>query len=123
MTMQINKEAYQCNSSSTQAIGTRILEPSWTQRLVPVDHPLYFYLRATEDYGTDGRAVVRGNGEMLMRGSYSYLGLNRHPQINRAAHDAIDKCGTGGGGARLLSGTLDLHQKLEARLAEFKHTE
>jgi hypothetical protein len=93
-------------SSPRDSKGTRTLQPFWTQKLVPVDDPLYFYLRATEDYRADGRVVVSGHGEMLMLGSYSYLGLNRHPKINKATHDAIEKYGTGGGGARLLSGPL-----------------
>lgn len=58
-----------------------------------------------------------------MLGSYSYLGLINHPEIKKAAKEAIDKYGTGAGGVRLLTGTLDLHKKLERKIAEFKNAE
>jgi 8-amino-7-oxononanoate synthase len=60
---------------------------------------------------------------MLMLGGYSYLGLNAHPAINEAARLAIDTYGTGTHGVRLLSGTLQLHRQLEAKVAAFKNTE
>lgn len=97
------------------------------QTFWPIDEgrekDLYFYLQAIEEYLPDNRVRVAGHGEMLMLGSYSYLGLNGHPAINRAAHKAIDKYGTGTHGVRLLSGTLALHRQLEARIATFVQTE
>lgn len=84
---------------------------------------LYFYLEAIEEYRANCRVAVAGHGEMLMLGGYSYLGLNGHPKINRAAQDAIEKYGTGTHGVRLLAGTLDLHRHLESRIAAFKQTE
>lgn len=84
---------------------------------------LYFYEMATESYLPDEHLVVSGHGPMLMLGSYSYLGLNGHPRISQAALDAIERYGTGTIGVRLLAGTLDLHKRLEARIASFKETE
>ena len=46
---------------------------------------LYFYLEATQDILPNGRVNVENHGEMIMLGSYSYLGLIGHPQINAAA--------------------------------------
>jgi len=70
-----------------------------------------------------GRACVQGRGEMIMLGSYSYLGLQGHPRIDEAACKAIEKYGTGCHGSRLVSGTLPLHLELESELAAFKRTE
>jgi glycine C-acetyltransferase len=85
------------------------------------EHDYYFYNQASEEVA--GGARVRMNGrEMLMFASYSYLGLLGHPKINAAAKAAIDKFGTGTHGVRLLAGTLDLHNQLEATIAAFKHT-
>lgn len=97
---------------------TRNLKTLW-----PIDDPNYFYLQAIEEYGAGCHVKVNGRGEMLMMGSYSYLGLNGHPRINQSAQAAIDRYGTGTHGVRLLSGTLEVHRQLEARIASFKQVE
>ncbi|MCB9009849.1 MAG: aminotransferase class I/II-fold pyridoxal phosphate-dependent enzyme [Ardenticatenaceae bacterium] len=84
---------------------------------------LYFYLEATQDILPNGRVNVENHGEMIMLGSYSYLGLIGHPQINAAAKAAVDHYGTGTHGVRLLAGSLKLHNELEARIAAFKQTD
>lgn len=84
---------------------------------------LYFYLEATRDVLPNGRVNVENHGEMIMLGSYSYLGLIGHPKINEAAKAAIDKYGTGTHGVRLLAGSLVLHNELEERIARFKKTD
>jgi 8-amino-7-oxononanoate synthase len=84
---------------------------------------LYFYLEKIEAYLPHNRVRVSGYGEMLLFGGYSYLGLNQHPRISSAAADAIAHYGTGCHGTRMLAGTLDLHHRLERRLATFLGTE
>lgn len=84
---------------------------------------LYFYLEQIEAYLPGNRVMVKGYGEMLLLGGYSYLGLNGHADINAAAIRAIEHYGTGTHGVRLLAGTLDLHKALEAKVASFKGTE
>jgi len=77
---------------------------------------IYPYFREIE---SDQDTVVRINGkDVLMFGSNSYLGLTNHPKIKEAAKKAVDKYGTGCAGSRFLNGTLDIHIKLENRLAE-----
>jgi glycine C-acetyltransferase len=77
----------------------------------------YFYLQ-TITSPTNHRVQAVGR-EMIMMASYSYLGLIGHPRIDEAAKQAIDDYGTGAGGVRLLTGTTDLHERLETRVAEF----
>lgn len=77
----------------------------------------YFYLQ--EISGPTNRTVQCGGREMVMLASYSYLGLIGHPRIDAAACQAVARYGTGAGGVRLLTGNLDLHGQLEARLARF----
>ncbi|MFW6067960.1 MAG: aminotransferase class I/II-fold pyridoxal phosphate-dependent enzyme [Chloroflexota bacterium] len=84
---------------------------------------LYFYLEETEEILPHGRVRVAGHGEMIMLGSYSYLGLIGHPAIDRAAKEAVDQYGTGTHGVRLLAGTLKIHNELEERLAQFKRAD
>jgi 8-amino-7-oxononanoate synthase len=59
---------------------------------------------------------------MLMLSSYDYLGLVGDERVDAAAIEAIRKYGTGTGGVRMLTGTLDLHHEMEHELATFKGT-
>lgn len=52
--------------------------------------------------------------------SNNYLALADHPDIKQAAKEAIDACGTGSTGSRLITGTTPLHDQLERQLAAFK---
>ena len=61
---------------------------------------------------------VRIGGQWkIMLGSNNYLGLTQHPDVLAACERALRKYGSGSTGSRLLNGTLDLHEELEARLA------
>jgi len=63
----------------------------------------------------DGRPVVSF-------ASNDYLGLTHHPHVVAAAHDALDRWGTGAGAARLIVGSRPVHTDLERALAAWKHT-
>jgi len=78
----------------------------------------YFYLQPTT--GVVNHTVqMAGGGEMVMLASYSYLGLIGHPRIDAAAIAAVERYGSGAGGVRLLTGTSELHEQLEERIASF----
>ena len=70
-----------------------------------------------------GPVVELDGHRMLMLSSYDYLGLIGDPRIDEAAIAAVRKYGTATGGARLLTGTLELHHEMENALADFKGTE
>ena len=59
----------------------------------------------------------------IMLGSNNYLGLTSHPEVKKAAIEAIEKYGSGCSGSRFLNGTLDIHTKLENELADFLNKE
>ncbi|MFI1945886.1 aminotransferase class I/II-fold pyridoxal phosphate-dependent enzyme [Streptomyces virginiae] len=61
--------------------------------------------------------VIDGR-ELLSFSSYNYLGMATHPQVNEAAHEAIERCGTSVSASRLLSGSRPLHLELESELAD-----
>jgi 8-amino-7-oxononanoate synthase len=82
---------------------------------------LYPYFRAIEE--NEGPVVRIEGRRIIMAGSNNYLGLTAHPKVKEAAIHAIEKYGTGCSGSRYLTGTLDLHNELEARLAAFMGTE
>jgi glycine C-acetyltransferase len=68
------------------------------------------------------RCVIDGR-EVITLSSNNYLGLNTHPKLKQAALDATERFGAGSGAVRTIAGTMSIHEQLEARLAEFKHTE
>ena len=59
----------------------------------------------------------------ILLASNNYLGLSTDPRLIEAAQTALAKYGTSSGGSRLVSGSSDLHAKLERKIAEFKSTE
>ncbi|MBR2978833.1 MAG: pyridoxal phosphate-dependent aminotransferase family protein [Myxococcaceae bacterium] len=76
---------------------------------------LYPYFRTLD--GSEGPTVSVDGQRKIMMGSNNYLGLTHHPEVLRAAHEAIDRYGTSCTGSRLLNGNLDLHETLEGELA------
>jgi len=67
-------------------------------------------------------AVVDGK-RVLNLSSNNYLGLTTHPRLERAMIEATEEWGAGSGAVRTIAGTMTIHEELERRLAEFKHTE
>ncbi|HTO86525.1 MAG TPA: pyridoxal phosphate-dependent aminotransferase family protein [Thermoanaerobaculia bacterium] len=78
---------------------------------------VYSFFRVVES--AQDPEVLMGGRRLLMLGSNNYLGLTNDPRVKEAAIEAIRKYGSGCAGSRFLNGTLDLHVKLEERLAEF----
>ncbi|MFP3916757.1 glycine C-acetyltransferase [Lysinibacillus telephonicus] len=85
------------------------------------DQGLYNEIDAVE--GANG-PIIQVNGKQLINlSSNNYLGLATNGELKQVAKEAIDKYGVGSGAVRTINGTLDLHVKLEEKLAEFKGTE
>jgi glycine C-acetyltransferase len=61
--------------------------------------------------------------EVINLSSNNYLGLATHPKLITAAVQATEWYGVGSGAVRTIAGTMTLHEELERRLADFKHTE
>jgi glycine C-acetyltransferase len=53
----------------------------------------------------------------------NYLGLSSHPEVIKAAKDALDSHGYGMSSVRFICGTQDIHKELERKIAEFYGTE
>lgn len=53
----------------------------------------------------------------------NYLGLSDHPELKKAAKDALDSHGFGMSSVRFICGTQDLHKTLEQKIAHFFGTE
>src|ERR1700682_1153208 len=74
------------------------------------------------DTAQDTDVVVDGK-RVLNRSSNNYLGLTTHPRLKTAMIEATEKWGAGSGAVRTIAGTMTVHEDLERRLADFKHTE
>lgn len=68
------------------------------------------------------RVVLEGRDTLLLC-SNNYLGLAEHPALTEAAIRATERFGTSSGASRLVSGTMELHELLEADVARFKQSE
>ena len=71
----------------------------------------------------DAVRVKRNDSEYIMMASNNYLGLTHDARVQQAAMQAIQRYGTGSGGARLTSGSFPLFKELEIAIANFKGTE
>ena len=71
--------------------------------------------------GPQGPRVVLDGRPVLLLCSGNALGLADHPKVRQAAADAAMRWGVGAGAARVSSGTMTLHRRLEERLATFTH--
>ena len=61
--------------------------------------------------------------ECIMLASNNYLDLANHPELKKAAKEAVDKYGAGAGSDWSIAGTMDIHEELWDKIAEFKETE
>ena len=78
---------------------------------------LYPYFKPISE-SEDTVVTIEGKPRIMM-GSNNYLGLTHHPKVLEASRRALERYGSGCTGSRFLNGTLDLHEQLEARLADF----
>lgn len=80
--------------------------------------------RRTTAWPDAGGAVRLRDGSTLLNfSSNDYLALARDPAVVRRASEALSRWGAGAGASRLMCGTLELHEELEAALATLCGTE
>jgi len=65
---------------------------------------------------TEGREVINFCAN-------NYLGLSSHPEVIKAAHEALDRRGYGMSSVRFICGTQDIHKELEQKMSKFLGTE
>ena len=88
----------------------------------------YLFGQAMQTMPTTRVDIVESKTNTRLEGlinfaSYNYLGLSYHPEVIRASVEATQKYGCGSAGSPILSGTLDLHEELTAKIAAFKGAE
>jgi glycine C-acetyltransferase len=88
----------------------------------------HYVTRRTLLTSSQNRVVIQDDRtgksrEMIMMASNNYLGLTTHPKVVKAGLEAYEKWGAGAGSVSLLAGTLEIHRRLEEKLAAFKGSE
>ena len=61
--------------------------------------------------------------ELINFASNDYLGLSRHPELIERSRDWTARYGAGSGASRLVTGTLEAHAAVEAKVAAAKGTQ
>jgi 8-amino-7-oxononanoate synthase len=79
------------------------------------------FLRANEE--VRGRTSRVGGREVVSFTSFDYLGLAGHPDVTRAAKEAIDRFGCSASASRMVGGNNTILDELDAELARFLGTE
>ncbi len=70
-----------------------------------------------------GPTIIIDDKKAILLSSNNYLGLAGHPEVIRAQIQAAEQFGAGACASRLISGNINLYEKLESKIAEFKGTE
>jgi 8-amino-7-oxononanoate synthase len=70
-----------------------------------------------------GRTARVGGREVVSFTSFDYLGLACHPDVTRAAKEAIDRFGCSASASRMVGGNNTILDNLDAELARFLGTE
>jgi glycine C-acetyltransferase len=71
----------------------------------------------------DARIDIVGGKHVLNMCANNYLGLADHPELLKAAKQALETHGFGMASVRFICGTQDIHKELEAALTKFLGTE
>ncbi len=95
----------------------------WVQEEIKVlkDTGRYVPIRTLQS--AQGAWVKIDGRKLLNLCSNNYLGLANNPEVKKAMQEAIESYGVGAGAVRSIAGTMEIHIKLEDKIAQFKHME
>ena len=96
----------------------RLLVQQTTMQMLNVPNPFF-----KPHDGLAAATTSMGGKEFINFSSYNYLGLNGHPEVSRAAQQAIDQYGTTPSASRLVAGERAIQRALEEALADWYGTQ
>lgn len=83
----------------------------------------HLYRQLRNITGRSGALIEFDGRQIVNFSSNDYLGLSLDPSLAEAAADAARRWGTGSGASRLVSGSCEIHNRLEKQIAELKEEE
>jgi glycine C-acetyltransferase len=103
-------------------MGSKVLEKYLAKNLEDLkSRGLYSVIDTLE--GANGPIIAVNGRKLINLSSNNYLGLASDPRVIEATIEATKLYGAGAGAVRTINGTLEIHDELETKLADFKHTE
>jgi len=103
-------------------MGSKVLEKYLAKNLEDLkSRGLYSVIDTLE--GANGPIITINGRKLINLSSNNYLGLASDPRVIEATIEATKLYGAGAGAVRTINGTLEIHDELETKLADFKHTE
>lgn len=85
------------------------------------DNGLYNEIDVLE--GPNGSEITINGQKLINMSSNNYLGFSNDERLKAKANEATNIYGVGAGAVRTINGTQAIHEELEQKIAEFKHTE
>ena len=103
-------------------MGSKVLEKYLAKNLEDLkSRGLYSVIDTLE--GANGPIITINGRKLINLSSNNYLGLASDPRVIEATIEATKLYGAGAGAVRTINGTIEIHDELETKLADFKHTE
>ena len=84
---------------------------------------IYTFEAARSGTQTTETDLSRANGEtvhVVNLSSYNYLGFSYHPDVIKAAQNAVAQYGLGASSSPVISGTYTIHKELEKALKDYE---
>ncbi|MCA9396750.1 MAG: aminotransferase class I/II-fold pyridoxal phosphate-dependent enzyme, partial [Candidatus Omnitrophica bacterium] len=96
---------------------------SFFQNRIDSQKERHLYRQLKNITGRSGSLIEFDGRQIVNFSSNDYLGLSLDPSLAEAAADAARRWGTGSGASRLVSGSCEIHNRLEQQIAELKEEE
>ena len=95
----------------------------WMEQVLKKLEEQHLYRSMKQLTSAQSAHVTYQGKDVLMLASNSYLDMSNDAEVKQYAGEILQQYGVGSGGSRLTTGNTEVHEKLEQKLAAFKHTE
>src|SRR2546429_4618889 len=101
------------NAFPERAQMFEVAKPQFTTQLIEIKEAGLYKSERVLESPQDARVDLPAGKTVLNMCANNYLGLADHPEVVRAAHEALDRWGYGLASVRFICGTQAIHKELE----------